>query len=139
MANNGIFYRKKIHNAQEVGATDSYNFVRLYREQDPQTGAITQVQEADLVFTTRQFNITPLFEGDKFGVCVKRVPNESIFILRFADRNNALRFFATIFQDANPRIPCSLNQNWIQEHVQYIDSPVPFNLPNLPYLDRPLF
>lgn len=131
LANDGIFYRKEFHRPLEARAIESYNLVRLYTEWDRKTGSVIQIQEADLVFVSRQFNITAVFDGDKVGLCVQRVP-DSIFVLRFTDREQALRVFATLVEDADNRIPCLLDQNWIDENIKYIDSPTPFRLPHLP-------
>lgn len=136
LANDSFLYRKIIPKSEEVGAARSFNFVRLYSLSNPRRGVQMLIQEVDLVILSRAFNITSLIGEDKFGLCVQRAPENSVFILRLRNREQALLFFSTLTQDANSDIPCVLDNEWLDSQLPYIDSHEPFVLSHLPYLKR---
>ena len=136
IAENSLLYRKAILRNREISAARSYNLIRPYTLEDENTGEVTEIQEADLVFLPRTFNISALIGQDKFGLCISRVPSNSIFILRLANARQAWNFFNLVAQDINTDIPCSPDDDWINNRIEYIDSPQPFNMPNHPYLGR---
>lgn len=101
----------------------SFNFVRIVDERN---------QEADLVFQSMKFNITPGLDNDKYILCANTIEySYYVYVLFFADETIANKFYELVIDDVDRQIPCS--NDWLTpELARQMHSP--FSIPHLPRL-----